>query len=202
MRMIWQNWRGISGSRAEATRAAAVALVLLLVGCGGGGGGGGTPPPPPPVQPIVASFTPSAAPPAPAITLSGPSTGQQGSITLDVNAQSLPANTYGVLFDLDFNPALVTFAGHQAGTFFEAGGVTAYQAATDPTNSGKLVVSVTLLGANSGVSGSGRIVSLRFNLQNTTGTTNVDFSAQSVGNASGGTVSGVGWAGGRIVLSR
>lgn len=145
---------------------------------------------------------PATAPPAPAIIVSGPAGAQQGTITLDVNAQSLPGNTYGVLFDLDFNPSLVTFASHQAGAFFGSGGMTSYQVATDPANRGKLIVGVMVLGASSGVSGSGRIVSLRFNLQSNTGSTTLAFGTNALHNPSGQAIGGVSWAAGTIQVSR
>ena len=175
-----------------------VFLICMLLASCHGGGGGGTPPPPS----SKATFTPASAPPGAAITVSGPAGAQQVTITLDVNAQSLPANTYGLAFDLDFNPGLVAFAGPQNGTFFEAGGAVSYQVAVDPANSGKVIVGAMLLGQSSGVSGSGRIVSLRFNILNSTGSTALAFSGNAAQNSSGQAVNGVSWAAGTVQVSR
>jgi hypothetical protein len=134
--------------------------------------------------------------------LSGPAGAQQGTIILDVIAQSLPAGTYGVAFDLDFNPALVRFDASQAGNFFETGGVANYLFATDPANAGKLIGAVSMVGASSGVSGSGRVVSLRFNIQNSTGTSALSFGNTAAQNAGGQAIPNVTWAAGTLQLSR
>ena len=178
----------------------AIALTVLLASCGGGGGGGGAPPPPPAT--IRATFTPAATPGGAALLLSGPAGAQQGTIILDVIAQSLPAGTYGVAFDLDFNPALVQFNASQPGNFFETGGVANYLFATDPANAGKLIGAVSMVGASSGASGSGRVVSLRFNILNATGTSALSFGSNAAQNASGLPISNVTWAAGTLQLSR
>lgn len=169
------------------------ALVLLLAACGGGGGSA-----PPPPGPVTATFTPAAAPPGAGVVLSGPGTPQSGSITLDINAQSLPAGTYAVAFDLDFDTQLVAFSSFQSGSFFEAAGPTSYQVTTAPGNPNKLIVGVSLSGATSGTSGSGRIVSLRFNVQGNTGTSALTFTGNTALNTSGAPVPGVTWASGSI----
>ncbi|MCL4524517.1 MAG: cohesin domain-containing protein [Acidobacteria bacterium] len=178
-------------------RSSVFLLCLLLAACKGGGGGA---PPPPPTS--TAIFTPATAPPGAAITVTGPAGAQQGSITLDLNAQSLPANTYGIAFDLDFNSGLVAFAGPQNGTFFEAAGPASYQVKLDPANNGKLIVGVMLLGQSSGVSGSGRIVSLRFNILNNAGSAPLTFSGNAAQNSSGQPLSGLSWAAGTVQVTR
>jgi len=169
------------------------ALVLLLAACGGGGGSA-----PPPPGPVTATFTPIAAPPGASVVISGPGTPQSGSITLDINAQSLPAGTYAVAFDLDFETQFVAFSSFQSGSFFEAAGPVSYQVTTAPGNAGKLIVGVSLAGATGGASGSGRVVSLRFNVQSNTGTSSLTFAGNTAFAASGAAIPGVTWAAGSI----
>lgn len=132
------------------------------------------------------------------MVLSGPGTSQSGSITLDINAQSLPTGTYALAFDLDFDTQLVAFSSFQSGSFFEPAGLVSYQVTTAPGNAGKLIVGVSLTGATSGASGSGRVVSLRFNVQSNTGTAALTFTGNAALNTSGAPVPGVTWAAGSI----
>jgi hypothetical protein len=136
------------------------------------------------------------------VAISGPGTAQTGSITLDINAQSLPAGTYALAFDLDFDTQLIAFSSFQSGTFFEAAGPVSYQVTTAPGNAGKLIVGVSLAGSTGGASGSGRVVSLRFNVQSNTGTAALAFTGNTALDASGASVPGVTWAAGSLQNTR
>lgn len=172
-------------------------LAATLCACGGGGGDG-QPPPPPPVQVPTASFQPASTPSGTAVTLNA-SSPQQNTFTVDVAAQSITNSTYGAAFDLDFDPNLLSFASHQAGTFFEQGGNTVqYQVATAQGSPGKLVIGVSLQGNNSGVTGSGRIIRLQFNIQRTNGTGNVAFSGNNLRDPNLQLISGISWSGGTV----
>ena len=175
-------------------RIAIVLLTLTLTACGGGGSS--SPPPPPPGS-VTATFTAAAPPAGAGITLTGPAGAQQNTITLDVNAQSLPGGTYAVAFDVDFDSNLLSFAGFANGTFFEQAGPVSYQVTTAPGNSGKVIAGISLQGQPGGVAGGGRIVSLRFNVQNNTGTTALAFSGNTVLSLSAQPVAAT-WAAGSV----
>ena len=182
-------------------RSLVIVLACLLAACGGGGGGGGTPPPPPPT-PITASFQPAATPPAPSVVINGPSSSQQGTITLDLVASGVSSPAYGAAFDLDFNPNIVRFNSVQSGAFFETAGQVSYQAAVSPSNAGKLVVGVTLLGSGSGATGTGRMLSVRFQILNTVGTSDLTFGGNSLVSPAGQTLPSLSWAAGSIQTRR
>lgn len=173
-------------------RLAIALLASTLAACGGGGGSS-----PPPPGSATATFTAAAPPPGAGITITGPTGAQQSTITLDINAQSLPGGTFAVAFDLDFDSNLLAFSGSTSGTFFEQAGPVSYQVTTAPGSNGKLIVGVSLQGRPSGVTGSGRIVSLRFNVQNNTGTTVLVFSGNTVFDMSAQPVAAA-WAAGSV----
>ncbi len=178
-------------------------IAFLLLSCGGGNNGGGNTPPPPPPQ--GATFTPEATPSAPRIIVNGPSSRQVGTITIDVYADSISAPTYGVAFDMDFDPTIVTFNGSQQGVFLDKGfqPQLSYQAATATgaqPNPGKLIVSATRLGNIGGVTGSGTIISLTFNILNKGGQTSLAFSNNNLLDVNGQPLPGINWSAGKITV--
>ena len=98
------------------------------------------------------------------------------SLALDVASVS---SLFGVAFDLDFNPSLVSFVSADEGTFLSAGCQTSLMTNENPA--GKLIVGLTRLGAScGGVSGSGTLMTLNFNSLQQDGTNNFSFSNNSL----------------------
>ena len=181
----------------------ALVLSLLASSCGGGGGSSSVAPASAaPPQAITATFQPSQTPSGPGVVVDGPSSPQQGSITLDFVASSISNPTYGAAFDLDFDPSLVSFDSFQNGSFFEPGGKVNYQVAKAPGNPGKLIVGVSLLGSSNGASGNGRILSIRFSIQNTVGTSALTFAGNNLLDPNGQIIPNVSWSAGTIQTRR
>lgn len=139
--------------------AAVAALLALLAACGGGGGGGGGPTQPPPPQPGI-FFTPSASGPN-SVALAAGAGGTATTLILEVRANQV-ANLYGLSFDLQYPAAVLRYDGATQGTLLSENGTvpTSFQIAESPA--GTLVVGLTRLGAVSGWSGSGTLLTLRF----------------------------------------
>ena len=85
------------------------------------------------------------------------------------------ANLFGMAFDLDFDPVLVSFVGASEGDFLNSGCQTSLMTAENPA--GKLIVGYTRLGSScGGVSGSGVLMTLNFKAKDRTGINNFSFS--------------------------
>jgi hypothetical protein len=158
----------------------AILLALLAAGCAT-------------FTSVSGSVQPGPVPSGQSVTLSGPASPVSGSLTLDVNVNQLASPAFGIAFDLDFNSGIIVFDSFTPGTFFEQGGAgVSYQVTPAPGNPGKLIIGVTRLGAVGGVGGSGRVMTLRFLLNNVPGSTQVGFSGAQIlgpdGNPLAGTV--------------
>lgn len=94
------------------------------------------------------------------------------SLTLNINSA---VNLFGVAFNLNFNPALMSFVSATEGNFLANSCSTALIA--EETPAGTLAFGLTRLGAAcGGVSGSGSIATLNFNAKNQDSTANLTFS--------------------------
>lgn len=104
--------------------------------------------------------------------------GQNSSFSLTLSVASV-SNLFGVAFDLDFNPSLVSFVSANEGTFLSPGCQTSLLTAENPA--GKLIVGLSRLGAScGGVSGSGTLMVFNFTSLNQAGTNNFSFSNNSL----------------------
>jgi len=93
---------------------------------------------------------------------------------LTVGVSSM-TNLFGVAFDLDFNPALVSYISTAEGTFMNQGCQTSLMTTQSPA--GKLIFGLTRLGAAcGGVSGSGTLATINFKTLTTAGTSALTFS--------------------------
>ncbi|GAF83675.1 unnamed protein product, partial [marine sediment metagenome] len=98
------------------------------------------------------------------------------SLTLNIDSVS---DLFGVSFDLDFDSSLVDFISIEEGTFLSSGCQTVLM--FDNSSAGKLIVSLTRLGAScGGVSGSDSLMTLNFSSLSQLGTNNFSFSNNSL----------------------
>ena len=190
-------WTGCRWTAWRWARTAAVAAALVAVpACGGsgGGGGGGSPTPPPPAGGIT--FTPAGNPAGAAVVLT-----RQGNdpntLVLTVEARSV-SDLYGVAFDLAYPSQALTFEGATEGGFL--GGGTATTSLQVAEQQGRLVVGLTRLGAVSGSSGSGTLLTLSFRAV-AAGNGALSFSANQ-GIASNGAPLALDWLGGSVQVTR
>ncbi|MDH3254810.1 MAG: cohesin domain-containing protein [Acidobacteriota bacterium] len=164
----------------------------LTLGCGGGGGGGSptTPPPPPPPPPPPSEgifFTAEAMPGDNTIFLEGiDTTNTDARFVVEVRANELE-DVYGVSFDLQYPTDLITWrrGNFSEGSFLNEGGSVETQILVDRRPSGNIVVGITRVGEEEGVSGSGVLLTLEFINEVVAGTGELTFSDNDVVNAAG-----------------
>jgi hypothetical protein len=125
---------------------AAFACALLAAACGGGGGGGGGATPGLECQGTVAGASDLVRFDCPA------SSGSPMAVRVMIGPTTM-SDIYGIKFDVVFDPAVVTFDPPAIeGDFLDQDGSgTAMEAGTQPGDPGRLVVSVTRVGAVGGV---------------------------------------------------
>ena len=172
-----------------------LAAVAVLAACGGGGGGRGpTDPPPPPPQSLT--FTPAGSASADALVLTRQGTGIT-TLMLALEAREVDS-VYGVFFDLSFPPSVLDFQSADAGSFLTAGGsdISLQVAEQD----GNLVVGITRLGLVGGVSGSGTVLTLTFQVVGG-GSGQLAFSRNGALDSNGGNVD-LSWLGGSVTSVR
>lgn len=106
---------------------------------------------------------------------------------------------YGVAFDLDFDPTVITFLGFEKGSYFEDNGqfTANYLAALQSNDNSKLVVGITQQGKKFGVIGQGILATFKFKGLKE-GTSPVRFSNNVMMNPAMASVSGIFWVGGHI----
>lgn len=176
----------------------AVLLALALTACGGGGGGGGgptepTPPPPPPAAAIV--FTAAGAAGTNSVFLASGSGSSANTLVLEVRASQV-TDLYGVAFDLAYPSAQLQFVEAIPGPLLGSAG--SVQAA--PGAGGNLIVGGTHLGNVPGATGSGVIMTLRFNAI-AAGSGPFQFSRNSALDSDGGLLP-VTWVAGSVQVTR
>lgn len=164
--------------------------LVMLSACGGGGS--------------------SPTGPGKTVTLSGSTTGynvymapnaSQSSgtvLAIDIKVDNV-SNLYGAAFDVNFDSTKAIYSSsYSAGSFLEGGGnAVAYNIATQAGNSGKLLVGASRQGIVGGTSGSGTLVTLKFNI---TGGGSMSFSNNSLKDLSGNTISATWSSGGTVTV--
>jgi len=176
---------------------AALALAAASFACGGGGGGGGGPTNPPPPPPI--SFTPGGAAGANSLALAQGAGTNSTTLVLELRASQVEG-LYGVAFDLAYPGATLTYTRASEGSFLaSAGAPTSFQVA-QPTP-GSLVVGLSRLGQQAGVSGSGVLLSLEF-AAGANGSGALTFSRNLAYAADGTPQAGVAWTAGTVQVNR
>jgi hypothetical protein len=186
------------GARARWARRAAAAFALpLLAACGGGGSGGTPTGPPPPTSSVV--FTPAGTGGTNSVSLVAESSTDPTTLVLDVHAGGV-TDLYGVAFNLTYPKQVLQFAGATEGTFENAAGSvnTAFQVTESPA--GTLVVAVSRLGAVTGASGSGTLVTLRFTAT-ASGSGAFTFSRNRGFDSTGAQIAGLTWVAGSVQVT-
>jgi hypothetical protein len=150
-------------------------MMLCVTACGGSGGdgaaAGGTVPIP---SGLAATFTPAQSSPGPdTVALAGGTTSGD-EITVMVNVTNTDT-IYGAAFELLYDPSLVTFRRHRAGSLLEQGGHTPFYQASTPV-AGRLVVAATRQGnvPAVNVTGTDPLIELTFRM-NTAGVSDLSF---------------------------
>jgi hypothetical protein len=176
-----------------AVRVCAGAFVALAASCGGGGGGGN------PVEPPTASlvFTPAQNQTANSLALVRSNGTDPNSLALDLRGTGV-SDLYGVAFDLAY-PASLRYDGATEGTWLNGGGAaqTSLQVATG-TN--RLTVGITRLGALSGITGDGTLLTLRFSAV-AAGSGSIEFVAPNAYSTTSNAYT-VRWIGGSVAVTR
>ena len=117
-------------------------------------------------------------------------------LAIDIKASNV-SDVYGAAFDVDFDSTKMSYSGYSAGSFLEGGGNSVnYQATLQSGNSGKLIVVASRQGSVEGATGSGTLVTLKFNVP---GGSSVSFSNNAIVDSSGITISTATWSGGGTV---
>jgi hypothetical protein len=173
-------------------------FLALSAACGGGGGGGGSPtePTPPPPPPPGITFTADSGSGQTGIILGSGSGTTVDTLVLEVRANNVQ-DLYGVGFDLTYPNTLLRFEGATPGFLNDGQQVSFNLVETSP---GTLVVGYARLGAVSGASGSGVILTLRFTAT-AAGTGRIAF-AQNTAFNSRGDMLGLTWTGGSVTIVR
>lgn len=177
-----------------------LALLLpltFLLACGGGGGGGGPtePPPPPPPPPAGIVVTPAAAPSTGVSIARGAAT-TQSTLILEIRANSVN-DLYGVAFDLRYPSNILQLVQASA-----AGSIlgTPNLQSVPGSGSGVVIVGLSKLGAVSGASGSGVLMTLEFRAI-AAGQGSFSFEQTSAVSPSGQPISGFGWSAGTVQVT-
>ena len=170
-------------------RSLALLLPLALLACGGGGGGGGPTAPPPPQPGIV--VTPGAAP-SPGVSIASGASTTSSTLVLEIRASSV-TDLYGVAFDLRYPSNILQLVQANSGTFL--GNATLQSVPGSGT--GLVVVGLSKLGAVSGASGSGVLMTLEFRAI-ATGEGSFSFEKNSAISSSGQPIAGFGWSAGTV----
>jgi hypothetical protein len=172
-------------------------LAVLACGGGGGGGGGGPIGPPPPPPPGI-TFTPAGAAGTNSISLASGGGSDANSLLLEVRVNSVE-DLYGIAFDLRYPNTVLRYETATASYLNEGGNQTSLQL-TEPTP-GTLVIGYTRLGAVSGASGSGLLLTLRF-AAIAAGNGNFTFADNAGYNSRGEPIPGLTWIAGAVQVVR
>ena len=165
-----------------------ILMLFLISACGGGGGSSPTGP----GMTVVFSGSSSGY----NVYMASNSSLSSGSVlAIDIKVDSV-SNVFGAAFDVDFDSTKMTYSSYSAGSFLETGGNSvSYQPVPQSGNSGKLIVGASRQAPSGGQSGSGTLVTLKFNV---TGATSTSFSNNSLKDSSNNTISAT-WSGGGTV---
>ena len=102
--------------------------------------------------------SPDLVPPKTLILLPSPAEGQN-MFCLDVTAKKVDPIS-GVAFELNFDPAGISYQSYKPGVLFEEKGKPVYQVGTSGDQKGKLGVSISFESGNAGATGSGKLITL------------------------------------------
>ena len=126
-------------------------------------------------------------------------------IIIDVKANEITnGGVYCVYFDLSYENYYLRFAGFEQGDFLEQGGSVNYQVGLDSSDSDVLVCAASLVGQSETVTGSGTILSLKFEPLRT-GITRFKFdNYQMLGieYTGGSVITGISWYGATLQVSK
>lgn len=169
-----------------------IALLFMVFACGGGGGGGTGP------NPVITFAPDSASPGDNSVYMAQNLSLSSGDVlAIDVKANNISGNVYGVAFDVLFDSSKTTYNGYTLGSFLESGG---YSAVYQPSeSSGRLVMGISRQGLVNGTSGSGTIVTLKLRV---TGSSAVAFDTnrsnllERISGTETQAIAGVSWHGG------
>src|SRR3972149_3273228 len=130
-------------------------------------------------------------------------------LALDVKVNSLSTTTaaaFGVVFDLDFDPAMLTYAGFINGDYFQNGdiienGSVMHLAVLQPGTSNKLIVGVSQNAGDTGASGSGVVLTLKFHVASGGQTlqSNITLSNTNILDTQGAVINGISWQTGHLI---
>ncbi|MEK6713617.1 MAG: putative Ig domain-containing protein [Nitrospirota bacterium] len=157
-------------------------------------------------------FTPENPVPGPnSIYLSyNPTQSIGATLALDVKVNSLSDTTpaFGAAFDLDFDPAVLTFAGFVKGDYFQDGdiienGSVMHLVVLQPGTSNKLIVGVSQNAGDTGASGSGVVLTLKFTVASGEQTlqSNITLSNTNILDTQGAVINGISWQNGLLTQS-
>lgn len=157
-------------------------------------------------------FTPENPDPGPGgIYLSyNPAQSIGATLALDIKMNSFSATTpaFGAAFDLDFDPNVLTFAGFVEGDFFQKGdlpenGSVVHLVVMQSGTLNKLIVGISQNAGDAGSSGSGVIITLKFNVAMASQTlqSNINFSNMNLLSLSGAVIDGISWQNGLLTQS-
>ena len=171
---------------------AALACALLAAACGGGGGSGGGAAPGLECQGTVAGA-------ADLVRFDCPASSGSPIAVRVMIGQTTMSNTYGIKFDVVFNPAVVHFDPPAIeGNFLDQDGRgTAMEAGTQSNDPGRLVVSVTRVGSVGGVGVTGAektVITLPF-MGVASGTTTLVFENAQAVDPTGTPIAGIQFSG-------
>ena len=132
-------------------------------------------------------------------------------LALDVKVNSLSTTTaaaFGVVFDLDFDPAMLTYAGFINGDYFQNGdiienGSVMHLAVLQPGTSNKLIVGVSQNAGDTGASGSGVVLTLKFTVASVEQVIQsaIIFSNMNLLDTAGAVINGISWHNGHLTQS-
>lgn len=115
-------------------------------------------------------------------------------LAIDVKANNISSNVYGAAFDVDFDSSEMTYSSYVKGDFL---GSVEPNVELQSGSSNKVVVGVSKQGTATGATGSGTIVTLKFNV---TGGSTVSFINNELRNSSNQAISGISWYGGAVAV--
>lgn len=148
-----------------------------------------------PVDPTVTISFSGPTPGSNSVYMARNSSLSNGSVLgIDIKVDSV-SNLFGAAFDVDFDSTKMTYSGYSAGSFLETGGNSVTYIATQTVN--KLIVGVSKQAPSGGQSGSGTLVTLKFNV---TGGTSASFSNNILKDSSGNDIPATWSSGGSVTL--
>lgn len=165
-----------------------ILTLLMVTACGGGGGGNG------PTSPSTTISFSGTNPGSNTVYMTKNSSLSSGNtLAIDVKVNNL-SNVYGAAFDMDFDSSKMTYSSYVKGDFL---GTVEPNVVLQSGGSNKLVVGVSKQGTATGATGSGTLVTLKFNV---TSGGSLAFSNSAIMDPSNQVISGISWSGGTVTV--